>query len=170
MKVAESARTVYCIDTSALIDLKALYPEEVFPGVWAELDKLIEAGRMIAPKEVQKEIKKWDTWLYRWASKHKRMFAKLDKDQVRCVSELLSVFPDLPDPKKRTPDADPFLVALALGRKRKDKQYLFKTKYVVVTQEKYKHQGKPKIPNACEHYRIEWIPLTELLGREKWRF
>jgi len=28
---------VYCIDTSALIDLKQLYPSGVFPGLWENL-------------------------------------------------------------------------------------------------------------------------------------
>jgi hypothetical protein len=72
----------YSIDTSALIDLKYLYPEEVFPTLWQELEKKVTSGTVIAAKEVLNEITKRDDELSRWAKKHKEMFRDLSTEQV----------------------------------------------------------------------------------------
>jgi hypothetical protein len=51
----------YCIDTSALIDLKRHYPrsEAVFKAIWQEIETLIEEGNMLTVKIVEKEIEKY---------------------------------------------------------------------------------------------------------------
>ena len=103
---------VYCIDTSALIHLKRLYPMDVFESVWQELGRLARSGRLIAPYEVFKEVEFKDDELLGWAKRHSRMFRRLDAGQARKVREISQRFPSLTDPNKEIPDADPFIVAI----------------------------------------------------------
>lgn len=148
--------SVYCIDTSALIHLKRLYPMDIFQSVWQELGRLARSGRLIAPHEVFKEIEFKDDELLQWAKRHRRMFRKLDAEQARKVREISETFPSLTDPNKEIPDADPFIIALAV---------------IVVTQEsRGRSKGKIQIPDVCDHYGLECIAALELFRRENWKF
>lgn len=106
-------REGYCIDTSALIDLHTNhYPPDVFPGLWNDLEFLIEQGLFIAPEEVFQEICVKDDGLAKWGKSNKTMFIPLDADQIGEVSRILERFPGLVDQHKTIPEADPFLIAL----------------------------------------------------------
>ncbi|MBM4047354.1 MAG: DUF4411 family protein [Planctomycetes bacterium] len=127
---------------------------------------MVKEDRLIAPHEVLKEIEKKDDVLLQWARKHKRMFKGLDQKQLQTVMDILHKFPRLVDPGKVIPDADPFVVALA---KEMNRQGSLFGKCIVVTQEKLS-SGKPKIPNVCQHYGIEYTPVIDVLKKEKWKF
>ncbi len=163
---------VYCVDTSALIDLKWWYPEDVF-AVWDELGKLVTSRRLIAPRQVLEELKRKDDTLLKWVMKHRRMFCSLDEGQIAALQEVESRFPDLVDHMKQIPDADPFVVGLAVARQRaRSQDDLFTThEHVVVTQEKLSAPGgRRRIPNVCQAYGVRWLPLIEMFRCEKWRF
>lgn len=153
----------YCIDTSALIDLKKLYPCNIFPSLWESFEKLISQGRLIAPREVLNELQSFidkDDELLRLAKKHKKMFKDLDNEQQLQVRNILRDFPRLVDENKMTPDADPFIVALAISESA-----------TVITSEKPANPGaRPKIPNACEKYNVKCISLIEFFVEQKWKF
>ena len=107
----------YCIDTNALIDLwRRFYPLDIFPSLWKDLEALIPEDYLIAPREVLNELEKWDDELLKWAKNHKKMFKDLDYDQMQQVTKVLKDFPSLVDPDKTTPDADPFVIALAISK------------------------------------------------------
>jgi hypothetical protein len=163
--------TIYCIDTSALIDLKRLYPMDVFPGLWREITALARSDRLIAPKEVLNEIKKKDDEVLKWAKKNKRIFKRLDSNQIVKVQEICRRFPTLVDPLKEIPEADPFVIALAMVEAEAQRQNLFGGQCIVVTQEiPARGEAKKKIPDVCNHYEIECIGLLELFRRENWKF
>ncbi len=104
----------YCIDTCALIDLwRRYYPPDVFPGLWADIERLIRQRRLIAPREVLEELRGVDDEILEWARRFKMMFIALDEGQLREVSTILEESPGRIDPSKTKPDADPFLIALA---------------------------------------------------------
>jgi uncharacterized protein DUF4411 len=50
----------YCSDTSALIELHATYGGDVFVSLWQNVAGLVKEGRLIAPREVLREIEKKD--------------------------------------------------------------------------------------------------------------
>jgi hypothetical protein len=150
----------YCIDTSALIDLwRRLYPPDIFPSLWKEIDKLYAQGELIAPREVLKELEQKDDELLKWASKHRKMFKKLDYDQVNKVRNILSRFQNLVDVNKTIPEADPFVIALALSKG-----------WTLITSEKLGSSGHPKIPDVCTHYGVKCINLIEFFREQKWEF
>ena len=156
----------YCIDTSALIDLwRRKYAPDVFRSLWEEIQKLISQGRLIAPQEVLEELKKQDDELLKWAKEHKGMFRDLDNEQQLQVRKILKKFPKLIDENKETPDADPFVIALAMSKGWK-----------VVTSEQpvdlnTNPDARSKIPNVCEYFNVKCIyQLLEFFREEKWVF
>jgi hypothetical protein len=159
---------VYCVDSSSLMDLPRQYPRGRFPTLWDKLEALIEAGRLIAPREVLKEIKQGDDTLVAWAKNNARMFKQLDSDQATVASEILEICPALIDPMSEAPQADPFLIALAKVGGGSQARKLFRRRYVVVTQE---NRNKPnKIPQLCLRFTVDCIRLLDLFEREGWQF
>ena len=129
--------------------------------------RLVKEGWMIAPPEVRAEIEKKDDDLLRWVRRQRRMFVDLSEAHLRLVKDILRQFPRLIHPEKATPEADPFVVALALAAKRGE---LFGGDHVVVTQENPNPRGRPNIPDVCRHYGIEWMDVSGIFAREGWRF
>jgi len=165
----EDPEIIYCIDTSALIDLYQRYPNETFPTLWRKLENLVQKGRLISTIRVFHEVKSDD--ICRWVVKHKTMFVKVDKKQLEAVKEILSRYPKLVDATKETEEADPFLIALALTRKRTGTGDLFlKRDWVVFTQENRSPGRKTKIPVVCDYYRIGCKSIVEFFQAEKWEF
>lgn len=150
----------YCIDTNALIDLwRRFYPSDIFPSLWKDLEDLISENCLIAPREVLSELGKWDDELLKWAKKHKKMFKDLDYDQMQEVTKILKDFPSLVDPNKTTPDADPFVIALAISKD-----------WTVVTSEKPSTGGRAKIPDVCKKCNVKCISLIEFFREQKWTY
>jgi predicted nucleic acid-binding protein len=151
----------YCVDTSALIDLwRRRYPRDIFPSLWEKLESLIEEGVLVAPTEVKDELQKTDDDLAKWAREHKALFVKMDAALQARVKEVLREHPGLVDASKTIPDADPFVIALALERN-----------LAVVCQEKRNPMPPPrKIPDVCGRVGVECVELLELFRRVGWAF
>jgi len=151
----------YCIDTSALIDLHTNhYPPDIFPGLWNDLESLVDQGLLIAPDEVFREICVKDDELAKWGKANRKMFTPLDDDQIREVYSILEKFPGLVDLNKTIPEADPFLIALAKCRA-----------WTVVTSEKPNNSPvRPKIPNVCKGLNVRWIKLLEFFREVKLKY
>lgn len=166
---------VYCVDTSALIDFRILYRRGTFPSLWASLTGLVAAQRLIAPREVWREIKK-DDELPLWVrqSNNRRMFKRLRAEGMRTVHTILSKYPKLVDWGKETPDADPFVIALAMSMNAQQQDLFSPRTCVVVTSEKAHPQGRPHIPDVCKDLGVGCIcgeaALGDLFEREGWQF
>jgi hypothetical protein len=162
------AAETYCIDASSLIKLKQDYPKKSFPGVWVKMSQLADSGRLISPIEVYKEIRR-DDELLPWAKEFKKVFKRLDSEQIELVREIERRFPQLAKPGKFTAAADPFVVALAQLENRKATASLLKVQHscCVVTEE---GAGKQNIPAACAYYKVGCVTLVGLVAREEWVF
>jgi hypothetical protein len=148
----------YVIDTSALIDLKP-YPRDIFKTLWENLETLIREGNMIAPTEVLEELRRQRDDLLEWVKKS-RFVVDLEPEQLAFVAEIERDFPDLVDKDKTTPEADPFVIALARAKGWK-----------VVSQEKAaKPRARPKIPDVCPRYGVEYLSLFDFFREKKWEF
>jgi hypothetical protein len=123
------------------------------------MKKHILNGEIIIPREVYDELHVGNDDLYGFVKEHASVMVKdLDDEQVRLTMEILSLFPNLVDPNKSTPDADPYIVALARQKGWK-----------VVTSEAFSNSPtKPKIPNVCAHYDILCISPIEFIAETKW--
>jgi len=168
------SRIIYCIDTSSLVTIQRTYSQSVFPGLWDCLSELVREGRLVAPQEVFKELKEGgDDEIYQWAKNHESMFRDLDPKQAEVVRQIVNdpKFKGLVDPDKETPDADPFVIALAVVEQRQVS--MFPEQWVVVADESREHPGKkPRIPDVCRdpRYQIEPIKTLDMFKREGWQF
>ena len=109
--------SVYCLDTTALIYLADTYSADAFPDVWEQLARLVDGKIVMAPREVRRELeRKEDNGALSWAKANSSLFHDLDSDQCGLVSQIISSprFSGLVDLDAELPDADPFVVALAL--------------------------------------------------------
>ena len=168
--MSSPSQTVYCIDTSALVDMRIVYPLRNFPSVWEKFRKLVQDKRLISPNQVFKEVEKRDDELRNWTRQHRQMFGELNQQQQGFVKEILQKFPNLINSLKTTEDADPFVIAPALSERKKQKQDLFKREYIVVAHEKQKKGGRPKISDVCTAYGIKCIWAWNIIENEGWKF
>lgn len=158
--------TTYCIDTSSWIDAKTIYPISNFPSLWDKLDALVTNKQIISPHEVYDELKQKDDEVFNWLNKKKQIFRVLDEEQVAVAKEIMTKFPGLIDEQKEIPDADPFVIALAIVENKN--LALMGEKCMVVTGEKPGSLNKPKIPDVCISYGIEYLNITALVVHEGW--
>jgi len=164
---------IYIIDTSSLIEMKERYPKKNFPTLWNKVEKLIQDERLITHIEVKKEIEKGDDELKEWIKKKniKKMFIKPDKNQIEKVQEILKKYPFLAKADKpEEPNADPWLIALAIVKKEKEIRLVIgkRNNYIIVTEESSRKIHR--IPRVCKEIGIECIKFIELVKREGWVF
>ncbi len=170
---------LYIIDTSSLIELQRRYPSDIFPSVWEHIHDLAIAGRLIAPIEIKKELLEGYDILLQWVTDHDFIFREFDEDIIEKTQEVLSRFPRIADSESdKLFHADPFVIALALAMKEQPQQTLVKYRICVVTNEKGKLIGNPKlhpnnmkkIPDVCSHYGINSTDHLGLFREENWLF
>jgi hypothetical protein len=152
---------LFCLDTSALLDAGTRwYPRDLFPSLWTKLTEAADNDVIVSPDEVLRELSKKDDEVYAWAKAQSKMFVPLDEDVQKTVRDILAKFPRLVDTMKDRSQADPFVIAVAKVTKR-----------IVVTGEKaVGSTQRPRIPNVCAQYGIEYINIVEFIRRQKWNF
>jgi len=161
--VAERPTEIYCVDTSALIDLPLQYPRSVFgDAVWRSLDILVSDGRLRVPREVRRELGKQEgDEIYRWVRSRGNMVIPLTLDQQGLLREIMARYSTWVDHQTQSPVADPIVIALARS---------YHPPGIVVAHEILGGPGAMKIPNVCRDYGIKCIRLPDLFVREGWRF
>ena len=151
--------TIYCIDTSTMIDAgERHYPIDVFPGFWEKLDDLIESNRLKAPKTLLDELEgkddKWRDWVYERAEKMILPMDEAIQAAMRTVMPVYAANVTNPDSIK----GDPFFIAasMAFGA-------------TLITSEKAR-KGGAKIPKICAELGVAWVTLVDASRAEGWRF
>jgi hypothetical protein len=154
---------IYIIDTSSIIDLFRLYPYDIFPSLWKNLDNLIKEKRLISHEYVFKELSKKSDDAFKWAKERKYIFKKVDNKQIQVIQEIISIYKE--DIWNEVYEkADPWLIALAIEKEKQ--QYLIQKVKVVVTEEKFK---KDSIPFVCQQFRIKCLNIFGLMREESWK-
>lgn len=171
---SQATEVIYVVDTSSLVNVQRTYPLTVFPGVWEQMGQLARAGRLISAREVLNELERGgDDEICRWARDHRFMFQDPDGQQIDVAREVVNhpQFQGLFDIDSETPDADPFVIALATVQQRRAS--MFPRKYIVVADESRAQPGrKPRIPDVCndQRYQLECVNILEMFRRERWEF
>jgi len=157
---------LYCIDTSALIDLERHYPkiQTAFKAIWEEIEQLIKEGSIFTIETVQEEIEKYqgkEVFLKKWIFKHRRQFIiQIDSQIWKIGQKITAEHPEILDKKKIETgenQADPFLIALAISKVT-----------TIITNE---NKDKPnKIPLVAAHYGVKSIDLFEFFGERDLKF
>lgn len=99
----------------------------------------------------------------KWAKDNRKLFEEPSTEEMEFVGKIFSIkhFQLLIRKKEilnGKPVADPFVVAKAKIENG-----------IVITQEKLK-ENAAKIPNVCQHFKIEYMDLEGFMEREGWEF
>ena len=159
--------TVYVFDTSSFSQLFGSYYRSVFPTLWALFGEMVSTGRLVTVREVKNEIERYPgtklETLTGWCASHQELFTTPSPQEQSHVASIFhnSHFLQLVTQKallKGTPVADHFVIAKAgeIGG-------------CVVTEEADRPNAA-KIPNVCEHFRVDYTDLEGFMERERWQF
>ena len=163
---------VYIIDTSSLIQLWS-FNRKVFETLWLKIEGLIDSKLLISPEIVLNvELKTKigaKTPLFVWARKHKEMFIKITTEQLVALKEVTNSYPSWVNVDSLKNQADPYVVALAIVKKRQKQRNIRYGNVIVITQES-QDPGRLKIPKVCKDYGIESTNLDGLFLKEDWKF
>jgi len=144
---------VYCLDASALIDLKRWYPKEMktFLPIWTKIEKMVSEGRIIAPLEVQKEIAFGNDEIVKWSKQNRFVFRDLDTCQIEKIKEIQAKYPSGFWEKEINKDGhwgDPWVIALSICEEA-----------VIVTNENKDKANR--IPSVAREFEIRSLQLLE---------
>jgi hypothetical protein len=137
---------LYIVDTSSLIGLYNWRPPRSHRPVWEKLENLIRNDRLISPEQVYDEIRAGTDALATWALRRKKrriLFKRTTQQVARIAKQIIGRFPDFIEKDRPVPQADPFVIALAVFE---SEHTTFAQKCVVLTEEKWASTGRPRIP------------------------
>lgn len=150
----------YVIDTGALIDLwRRRYPRDVFRTLWNKIEEMTRTGELIAPQEVFNELQRQHDELFAWA-RGQKIFLDVDGEQLKYVTDIMLLFPSLVDRHSTNPNADPFVIALAMTKGRT----------VISSENPSRGSQRKRIPDVCAHYRIRCLYLLDFFREKQWSF
>lgn len=156
----------YILDTNVFIQAeKSYYPFDFCPAFRDWLTQQNQSGMVASVSHVCDELCKGKDDLANWAKSNREIFfVGLDESTNLAINKIsdwanrgnyqLTAVSDFLD------SADYWLIAYALTHK-----------CIIVTHEKYERTSRRiKIPNACEHFSIEYTDTFTMLRREKAKF
>jgi Domain of unknown function (DUF4411) len=86
---------LYCLDASFFINgWQKRYRIDVFPGLWAEIDKHLVGGAVCSCRAVLEEISEKDDGLHQWVKRRANSFHREDRDQLLAMQGVMSKFPN----------------------------------------------------------------------------
>ena len=149
----------YSLDSSGILDLFRLYPPDVFPTIWTQMDSAALGGTVFAIDEVYRELEKKDDVAFQWLKARRTMVVALDTHIQQRVSTILGAHPRLVDTRKNRSSGDPFVIGLAQARG-----------FSVVTGERASGVlAKPNIPDVCIAVGIPCMSVLEMFRKDGWR-
>jgi Domain of unknown function (DUF4411) len=152
----------HCFDTSAFIECwSGRYRRSTFPGLWAEIEAMVEHGEIVCPEEVLNEVKRKDDGLEGFIKENKaNLVLPLDEGVMAETRTVLEAFPRLTGQARGRNKADPFVIATAK-----------KDDLILVTEEGARgNQNRPKIPFVCNELEIPCINVLAFIEEQGWTF
>jgi len=158
---------VYLVDTNFLGQMASVYPKDVFPSLWMEMETSLFSPEIYFHVEVHNEMKKWAHPTLNWYLNHLQPSQILhpDEEEVDAYKEVTdwAVNKRVPGYSQAATDefvdiADAWLVASA-----------YRHDATVVTNEVPAPQGtrKVKIPDAAAAFNVPCINTLEFLRELK---
>ncbi|GBD03457.1 hypothetical protein HRbin19_00743 [bacterium HR19] len=155
---------IYCIDASSIINLfrhsglrYSPYPEDIFPGLWEKLEKLIKTGRLISLSHntVLKEVRERDDEAKKWCEKHKKIFKDIDDCQISKIEDIKTQYSkrhwEAEINRKGREWADPWVIALAICEEA-----------LIISDEK---NAPDRIPYIANHFGITTLNLMDFFRK-----
>lgn len=153
--------TFYSFDTSSLLNgRRDLVPPSTLPTLWANIEAMIEAGKIRCVDLVRDELSARDDEVLQWAKDQSGLFVPLTRDVQLAVRAVLAQHPRLIGVGSGRSGADPFVIALARAHGG-----------LVVTEETLSRSPtKPKIPDVCDAMGVRRLTLMQFVQKQGWVF
>ncbi len=160
-------RVLWVIDTSSVVEVRRSIENVKKPGVFAQMGALVQGGRLIFPRQVVDELERVadpssPDLQYAWA---KEYFADVSvgAPSLEAIKDVLGAVPMVLDPDKDTgvEEADPYLLAMAVGLRGEGKDVR------IVTEETKDTPRKMSLRTAAGLLGIPSVPLKAFLQFEK---
>ena len=153
---------MFLVDTNFLGTAETLYPEDVFPTFWRELERTLFTGDVFFHSSVDTELKKWSHPRLNWYLKNvdqPKQILHPDGDEINAYREVTEWADNHPTYNHSAATtflnaADSWLVASGA-----------RYGYTIVSNEKPAPNSvsKIKIPDAADAFQVECVTLLEFL-------
>lgn len=159
---SQETTSKYCFDTSAFVDSwRRFYNPSVFPTLWDKLSELMNDGRIIVPKEAEKEILAGNDDLKTWFKSNNTCVQPYTENQLKIVTAIVNKYPKVSQYHKPRPvHADPFVVALAK----------VENAIVVTWEGPNGSTTNPSIMDLCREYNVHCYNMVKFFESERWSF
>jgi hypothetical protein len=161
----------YCLDTNVFVsflveDDEEHYGRDVFGPQWEFVESLISSGRIVAPRQVERELERWtrsNPEIHEWVGRHRYMFRDIvSAEQLAMAKRIVNDYPVYGETVNYLGDLEVITLAHALG-------------VPVVSMERGNStlppsRRRPKIPSVCHEYGIECLTFPAFLRRETFGF
>jgi len=153
--------------------MQRYYPLRMLPDLWKQVEELFLKGKITSHEFVYDEIVPTDKKavkddLATLISKYKTNFKSISKRQAQLVLEIVTLFPNLIDPRSKKDQADPWIVAMVVEMMEEDNLFDQDSDFVIISTESEKSPNK--IPAVCKHYRVRHMNLFEFFEDNDWKF
>jgi hypothetical protein len=151
---------MFSVDTSAFLDAWARhYPLNIFPTLWAYMEKAAKDGVIKVSEEVVEELSRKDDGACDWIKAQPEMIIPTDEDVQKEITSILKIHPRLVNVSKNRSGGDPFVIAVARLRG-----------YSVITGEVLTGNAtKPRIPDVCVALNVPYLDILEFIRRQSWK-
>lgn len=156
----------YCIDTNVVLSfLKGTddehYGADVFVSQWALIEGLIAIGGIVAPRQVEVELSKWQKTVPEmgaWLKGRSHMFRDVETEaQLLSAKRIVAAYPAYGETMNYLGDLEVMTLAQALD-------------LTVISLESESRgptsRKHPKIPNTCKEFGIDCVSMVGFLRRE----
>lgn len=151
----------FTLDTNILINLIRIYPRDIFPAMWSNIEASVSLGESCICEAILREVYRGGDNLHNWAKGLKGFVCPVTDSELKTVAEIGVAHPGWVQGQEN--EADPFIIAHAKAEKS-----------TIVTEETRKGPGtedrNQKIPNVADEHQVETIKFFDYVRLCGWQF
>lgn len=151
----------YTLDSNILIGLVRLYPRDIFPAMWANIESAVADGDSCICEAILREVHRGGDELHTWAKNLNGFVCPATDDELAVVAEIGVAHPAWVQGQLN--EADPFIIAHAKVEKS-----------TIVTEENRKgpntEDRNQKIPNVADEHGVVTMKFFDYVRAKGWQF
>lgn len=151
----------FCIDTNVIVSFLSetndeYYGADVFVEHWNQIESLIAGGKVIAPRQVERELEGHANKRRKigpWIREYGYMFRDVNNDaQLELAKRIVNQYPAYGKSMNYLGDLEVIILAGALDL----------TVVSLETEQLQSGQRRPKIPNVCAEFKVRHTSVVGL--------
>ncbi|MGO1311336.1 MAG: DUF4411 family protein [Brevibacterium aurantiacum] len=151
----------FTLDTNILVGMERLYPRDIFPAMWSNIESAVSAGEACICEATLREVKRGGDDLYTWASNLEGFVCGVTEAELAVVADVATAHPEWVQGQRN--EADPFVIAHAKVEQS-----------TIVTEEKRAGSNtadkNQKIPNVADEHGVKTIRFFDYVRDQGWQY